>query len=170
MQRNAPVVCSLSHSPAMAHTLLIGIGNDMRGDDGAGLLVARLAQACAPPHLTIVQQSGEGSALVEAWRGYDDVIVVDAATSGATPGTIHSFDAGDAPLPACFASNLSSHAFGLAGAVELARRLDCLPARLVVYGIEAHSFQHGAPLSPAVQTAARSLARRLTAPLKADTD
>ncbi len=46
-----------------------------------------------------------------------------------------------------------THGFGLAGAIELARALDRLPARLVVVGVEAVGFEHGAPLSGPVRAA-----------------
>ena len=46
-----------------------------------------------------------------------------------------------------------THAFGLAAAVELARVLGRLPGRVTVVGVEAGSFEPGAPLSPAVAAA-----------------
>ncbi len=45
----------------------------------------------------------------------------------------------------------SSHAFGLAQAVELARTLKALPPRLLIFGIEAVIFDPGATVSGAVQ-------------------
>ncbi len=145
----------------MTAKLLIGAGNEFRGDDGAGPLVARLLRQCAPAGVTVMQQSGEGSALLEAWRGYDTVILVDAAVSGAAPGTIHRFETAHEHLPAYLASSLSGHAFGVAGAVELARQLERLPLQLIVYGIEARDFTPGAAISPAVAAAAQRLAQQL---------
>ena len=57
----------------------------------------------------------------------------------------------------------STHAFGVADAVELARALDRLPERLDVYAIEGASFAAGAPLSPAVAAAIDELADLLAA-------
>jgi hydrogenase maturation protease len=45
---------------------------------------------------------------------------------------------------------LSSHGLGVAEVVELARTLDRLPARLIVYGVAGCVFDVGAPLSPQV--------------------
>jgi hydrogenase maturation protease len=56
-------------------------------------------------------------------------------------------------LPAGNWSAGGTHALGLAAIVELARSLDLLPKRLVVVGVEAGQFAHGAPLSEAVQAA-----------------
>ena len=131
--------------------LIVGIGNEFRGDDVAGLFVVRCLRRLLPdeelPGLTIMGQSGEGTALIEAWQGHETVILVDAARSGAAPGTVHRFEVGDGPLPAVLDGRLSSHAFGVAGAVAIARALDRLPPRLVVYALEGKTFDLGEPLS-----------------------
>ncbi|MGB8649776.1 MAG: peptidase M52, partial [Mycobacteriales bacterium] len=56
-----------------------------------------------------------------------------------------------------------THALGLAAAVELARVLDRLPRRLVVVGVEAADFAHGAPLSAPVAAAVDHAAAAVTA-------
>ena len=82
--------------------------------------------------------------------------------SGATVGTVRRFDVGSAPLPqGAFNFNISTHGLGLAEAVELARALDQLPDRCVVYAIEAASFQPGAPLSPPVAAAIAEVGNRV---------
>ena len=90
-----------------------------RGDDAAGLEVARRAGG--------VEHEGDATRLLDAWAGADDVVVVDAAASGAPPGTLRWFDASAAPLPAAQLRS-STHAFGVADAIELARALGA-PAR-----------------------------------------
>jgi hydrogenase maturation protease len=106
------------------------------------------------------EATGEGTALLELWKGADDVILVDAVSSASVPGTVTSFDAVAAPLPALF-SGCSSHSFGVAEAVELARTLDRLPRRLTVYGIEGGDFTHGTGLSPEVARAVDELVGRI---------
>ena len=144
----------------MSQITIIGIGNAFRGDDGVGLLIAQRLRALALPGVTILEQSGEGAALVETWREAGRIIVVDAVSSGSTPGTIHRLEVTDQPLPAHFSGG-STHAFGLAEAVELARQLDRLPPGLVIYGIEARDFTLGTGLSPEAQAAAESLIKQL---------
>ena len=72
------------------------------------------------------------------------------------PGRLHRFDVTDAPLPAEI-FNRSTHSLGLPEAVELARELDRLPTRLIVYGIEGESFETGEGLSDPVQTTVEKL-------------
>jgi hydrogenase maturation protease len=140
---------------------IIGVGNDYRGDDGAGLAVARVLKAMAlPANIDIIEASGEATGLLEAWQGAEVVLVLDAVLSGATPGTLHRFDAHAQRIETTLFS-CSTHAFGVAEAVELARALDQLPPRLLVYGIEGQEFSMGAPITPAVAEALPRLAQRI---------
>jgi hydrogenase maturation protease len=146
----------------VSRRLVVGVGNDLRGDDAAGLEVARRVRLAAPAGVEVVEASGDGAALIDAWQNAALAVVVDACVSGAEPGTIRRFEAARAPLPAVLASR-STHAFGLAEAVEMARALGRLPDRLVVFAIEGRDFAAGAPLSPAV---ARAVAEAVTAVLR----
>jgi hydrogenase maturation protease len=133
--------------------LVIGVGNPWRGDDGAGIEVAR--------RLGGVAFEGDGTGLIDVWGDANrEVVVIDAAASGRTPGTIHRFDARAAPLPA-HSLRSSSHHFGVADAVELARSLDRLPPVLRVYAIEGEDFGAGDALSSAVRRAVDEVAAEL---------
>ncbi len=133
--------------------LLIGCGNEYRSDDAVGLIVARLAKERTTERNTVREESGEGAALMDLWRGVQTVILIDAVCSGGGAGTINRIEAHRERLPAKFFS-CSTHAFGVAEAVELARVLNQLPTRLIVYGIEGKSFAQGIGLSPEVSEAA----------------
>lgn len=139
--------------------LLIGCGNEYRSDDAAGLIVARRVQERASGQVTVRESSGEGAALIEAWRGARTVILVDAICSGSEAGAIHRIEAHRERLPAKL-FNYSTHAFGVAEAVELARVLNRLPPRFIIYGIEGKNFDAGVGLSPEVKAAAESVADR----------
>lgn len=143
-----------------ANMLVIGVGNEYRGDDGVGILIARRLQAQMPENVDVLIQSGEGAALMEAWKGAENVIIVDAVHSGAPPGTVFRLDAGSQPLPSNF-FHYSTHAFSVAEAVELSRALQQLPDNLMVYGIEGKTFDAGAALSPEVEVAARKVTEQI---------
>ena len=64
--------------------LIIGMGNDYRSDDGVGRVVARRLRAESLDEVGILEETVEGAALIEAWRGADFVILVDAVHSGAS--------------------------------------------------------------------------------------
>ena len=97
----------------------------------------------------VLEETGDGAELLEAWKGADSVFLVDAVQSGAPPGTIHRLDARVEKLPTWF-SHSSTHSFGVAEAIELARTMGELPDKLVVYGIEGLDFSAGTELSPDV--------------------
>jgi hydrogenase maturation protease len=79
-------------------------------------------------------------------------VVIDAVRAGVGAGTIHRFEVGSGPLPAGVLAS-STHTIGVAEVIELARALNRLPARVLVYGIEASDFFHGGRLSPEVEDA-----------------
>lgn len=133
----------------LTKVLLIGIGNEYRSDDGIGLVIARKIRERQPPSVSVKEESGEGAALIEAWQGYKNVILVDAISSGAKPGTIHKIDARKETVPAKF-FHYSTHTFSVAEAIELARTMNMLPPRLLVYGIEGASFTAGINIMPIV--------------------
>jgi len=136
--------------PADARILVIGVGNEYRSDDAAGLVVARRLRQLPLGNVTVIEASGEGTDLMESWNGADTVIIVDAASSGAKPGTIHRIDVRAQRIPTGLL-RYSTHAFSVGEAVELARAMDRLPPRMVVYGIEGERFDEGTVLSRAVQ-------------------
>jgi len=144
----------------MTNTLVIGLGSDLRGDDSVGLVIARRLHGLDQPGTKVIEHLGDGLSLITVWQDADVVIVVDAAKSGAAPGTIHRFDALLAPLQIQL-SNTTSHAFGLEEAIELARQLNQLPRSLVIYGIEGESFDLGTELSAEVKQAAEEVVTQL---------
>src|SRR5579884_2030440 len=140
--------------------LVIGIGNSYRSDDGIGLAVLELLQAEQLPGVRLLECEGEVSALLDAWQGVDAVVRIDAVSSNAPPGTMYRFDLLAQPLPR-EVSFQSTHAFGVAEALELGQVLNQLPASLIVYAIEGKSFAAGIGLSDEVAFAVQEVVRRL---------
>lgn len=145
-------------------TLIIGIGNPYRRDDGIGHAVIRELACLELENVCLCEHSGEGSSLMEMWEGYDRVILVDAVLSGAEPGTIYRLEAHHQPIPASF-FHYSTHAFSLAEAVELSRALGTLPEEMIIYGVEGADFGYGEGLSPQVEAALEALVRQIAADL-----
>jgi hydrogenase maturation protease len=148
-------------APAPRPALVIGIGNRFRRDDGAGpAVVERLRAAKLGETVALGEHDGEGAALIETWDGAERVFLVDAARSASEPGAIHRFEAHARALPAAWASP-STHAVGVAAAIELGRVLGRLPPHLVVYAIEGAEFGDGPGLTPLVARAVERLADAL---------
>lgn len=131
-------------------TRVVGIGNLVRGDDGAGREVARRLKRLDPRGFDVCECDGDAGMLLSLWEGAEDVVVVDACRGAGPPGSVHVFDAADLErLDALRA--LSTHSFGIVEAVGLARELGRLPSRLAIYAIEGGDFQIGAGLSTPVE-------------------
>ena len=152
-------------SPHALRLLVMGIGNPYRSDDAAGVIAARRLKEAGLDPAIVMEHSGEGTSLMEAWKGADAVILIDAVSSGSPPGAIHRLEPITTPLPAQMFQS-SSHAFSLPQAIELARALKELPARMVVFGIEGSNFQAGTELSPAVSRAMPELVKSVLEEVK----
>jgi hydrogenase maturation protease len=142
--------------------LVVGVGNPYRRDDGFGVAVLDRLRELKIPGIQIVEESGEPAALVARWTGHSVVIMVDALASGATPGTIHRLECGGGVWDlGDRTSAASTHGLGVADAIELAKVLDQLPARLVIFGAETQDVSNGPGLSDVVAAAVDPVAREI---------
>ena len=140
--------------------LVIGVGNRLRGDDGASWgVVRRLREHGTQIRIEVNEQLCEPNDLIEAWQGRDAVVLVDTMRSGEPPGTIRRFDVTSEPLPARLRGSVSTHGFGLHEAIELGRALHRLPRRVIVFAVEGRHFEAGATPSGEVEAAVAPLAR-----------
>ncbi|MCR6491832.1 hydrogenase maturation protease [Cellulomonas sp. P24] len=134
--------------------LVIGLGSPDRGDDAVGPVVARRVARLGLEDVAVLEHE-DPTGLIDLWADADVAVVVDAVCSGGEPGELLVIETGAGAEPLADQAwartgRGGTHAFGLAAAVELGRALGRLPARLVLVGVEASAFEHGAPLSPAV--------------------
>ncbi|MBI1729020.1 hydrogenase maturation protease [Candidatus Acetothermia bacterium] len=132
-------------------TLLIGLGNRFRHDDGAGLQFVRQFSTNMTDFVDSRLFEGDPIDLIELWQGADRVMLIDATSSGAEPGTVQRLDASEKALPEELFGRQSTHLFSIADAIELARRLEKLPQEVIIFGIEGANFSFGEGLSGEVQ-------------------
>ena len=154
-------LCPMTTRRQINESLVIGVGNEFRGDDVAGLLVARRLDDTCPNGVRILEMGGDCTASIDLWETAGTVIIVDAAHSGSLPGTVFRFDAREGPIPSGLLREFSTHALGVAACIELARELNKLPPQLIVYAIEGHDFTAGAQISRDVALAAREVGDRI---------
>lgn len=144
--------------------VMVGLGNRFRGDDRAGLELAGRLRARVPQDVEVIAIEGDPTPLIEIFARAELVLVADAAATDTEPGIVCRFDASQEPVPgAVFGA--STHAFGLAETIELARALGKLNARVVVYGISGADFSATEELTAAVEAALDSTAEQMLADL-----
>jgi len=151
-----------------ARAVVIGIGNPLRGDDGAGPAVVTALAGGLPPAVAALACDGAPDRILAAFEGAAAAWLVDAAEAGTAgpPGTLARFDVAGAPLPA-LGTRASTHQMPLAETIELARALGALPPTCIVHAIAGAAFAHGGALSPDVATAVPRAARAIAAEIAA---
>lgn len=142
-------------SPAsVPATLVMGLGNPLRGDDGVGVRATQLlAERCLPADVEVVDGGTQGLGLVTLLEGRRRLIVIDAADMGRLPGAFLRFTLEEARLLFEAGGRFSVHAAGLREALLLAQALRMLPDRVVVFGVQPARVEWEAGLSSPVEAA-----------------
>lgn len=140
----------------MSHARVIVLGNEAAGDDGAALVAAQIAGAGGD--LGIVFAGRPGVDLLDLLDAGGPVVLVDVVRTGAPAGALVELPL-EAILDRALASApTSSHGFGPAETLALARSLGRALPRGVFLGIEGARFEAGAPLTEGVRAAVPALA------------
>ncbi len=147
--------------------VVIGVGNEYRSDDAVGLVAARRIAEKGLEDVEVVYETGDGAALMELWQDAGTVILLDIVQTNAAPGSIHRFEAGVRSAPPADYFHYSTHLFGVAEAMEVARALKKLPSRLVVYGVKGKDLSPGTNLSPEVEAAVPEVVERVMYDIRA---
>jgi hydrogenase maturation protease len=149
--------------PADVHTLIIGCGNLLRGDDAAGpLLIRRLWELGLPPGVRCADGGTGGMDVAFQMRGVANVLLVDAAHTGSQPGTIFEVP-GVALETLPPLTGLNMHSFRWDHALAFGRWLlkDEYPKNITVYLIEAQNLDFGSDISNPVRAAIEKLSAKL---------
>jgi hydrogenase maturation protease len=148
---------------AVRDTLIIGLGNPLRGDDGVGITVARaLAERVLPDGVEVVDGGTQGLGLVNVMEGRQRVILVDAADVGQAPGQFVRFALDEARLRG-EDQPLSVHAAGLREALLLAQALGTLPDQIIIFGVQPASVDWDEALSPKIEATLPALVEAVLA-------
>lgn len=155
---------SLSHhTPGRSNIRIIGLGNEWRGDDAAGLLAARRLRDRLDrigERVQVIEARQAGTDLLDLMNGAQVVLLIDAAKSGRSAGTIHRLDASAGPIALNLACQ-STHGVSVAETIELGRALGRLPDTVIIYGIEVAETGWGPSLSQPVEEAVEQVVEQI---------
>ena len=133
----------------MTHTVVLGLGNLLLGDEGVGVHAARALAEAGLPGAEVLDV---GTAILDALPALgraERLVVIDAVQAGGSPGSIYRMPF-DQVRPAATVAGL--HGFDLSRALALAGRADA-PERVVILGVEPGHIGWSLELSPAVAEA-----------------
>ena len=120
-------------------TLVLGLGNTVLSDDGIGIYVTReIEKKVSIPSLTFEEASLGGLELLERFRGFDRVILIDAVQTGKVDvGEVIRLNIEDLKG----GSSLTRHQVPWYEALELGKKLEMdLPGVIEIYGIEVQEI------------------------------
>jgi hydrogenase maturation protease len=150
-------------------TIVIGVGTELRGDDGFGAAVieALRDRPRLGGRVQLAHCDGEPSRMIDLWDGYERAFVIDAVRGGGERyGFLYRRDLVTASAAQTVLRELreprgNGHAAGLGAAVRLAEVLGRLPGHLVLYAVHGRDFALGATLSRPVADAVPQLVARI---------
>jgi hydrogenase maturation protease len=135
-------------------TLILGIGNTLLSDEGAGIHVLNKLQSDYPDlqNTTFIDGGTLSFTLATYLQDCSDVIVLDAAEFKAPPGTVRTL-VGAEMDKFLGAARRSPHEVGLLDLFDIARLTESLPVKRALVGIQPKSIEWGMSPTPPVEAA-----------------
>ena len=149
------------------HTVVVGLGSPLMGDDGVGLVaLERLrAEFASDPSLEWVDGGTAGLALLPVLESARRVLLLDAIDAGTEPGTRIEIEGPD--LPRRLTTKLSPHQVDVGELLALSALREQEPAVLVALGVQPECVALGVGLSAPVSSALEGLVADAGARLRA---
>lgn len=137
---------------------IVGLGNYLLGDDGAGIqLIINLQHKKIPRDIKLIQAGTAPINFLEEISLSRRIIAVDAIRGGQEAGTIYRLTVRDIKRD----RNIDSHGLSFLDVIEIARTLNGYPLTTIMFGIEPASIKPQTALSPPVAKAVARLSQML---------
>jgi hydrogenase maturation protease len=133
------------------HTLILGIGNTLLSDEGAGIHALEYLRRCHPsiPGVQYLDGGTLSFTLAGEIEEADNLIVIDAARLGASPGTVCCMPGSEMDR-FLGKGSCSVHEVGLLDLMDIARLTDSFPEHRALIGIQPETVAWGDAPSPPV--------------------
>jgi hydrogenase maturation protease len=137
-------------SSAGGTTVVLGLGNLLRRDEGLGIRALWLLQQryLLPESVQVVDGGTLGLELLSYLEGAERIIVLDAALTDGPPGTVICLRGDE--VPAFLGMRASPHEIGLPDLLAVARLRGTAPAQIALFGMQPEVIELGWELSDSV--------------------
>ncbi len=127
--------------------LVLGVGNVLLGDEGVGVRVVEELdnRYQFPEEVSILDGGTAGIELLRYIEGRDLLIVIDAMRAGLSPGEVFRVEGEE--VPQRFMTRISPHQIGLSDLLAAGILSECIPRRMVLFGVEPECLETGIRLS-----------------------
>jgi hydrogenase maturation protease len=152
--------------------LVVGAGNELLGDEGLGVHVARrllAARSLLPAHVAVLECGTCLFDVVPEMSRHSHVIIVDAIRGGREAGTVYRAEIpGDLNGQFPATPLLSLHQWGVMETLQAAKLLGLAPPRITVFGAEPEHVHPSLEPSPALARAEAEIFATLLSELGAE--
>lgn len=154
-------------APAMPRTVVLGFGNVLLSDDGAGVhVVEQLRSALGSDAADFLDAGTLSFSLLSFIEGAESMLVIDAAELNRPPGTIEMYEGAAMDEYLKSARRRTVHEVGLIDLLDMARLQDCLPDRRALLCIQPYRIEWSEALSGPVAAALPEAGRKAAALLQ----
>lgn len=121
----------------MNKIVIIGLGNDILGDDAIGLIAARELKNQFGNKIDVFESPNAGLELLDYLQGYEKALILDSLYTGQYPaGTIVTYSASDFES----SSSATPHYIGLPEVIKLAEKLEIpIPIKIDILLMEVEN-------------------------------
>ena len=144
--------------------LVMGIGNILLSDEGAGIRVIEnlLSHYTFPEAIEVIDGGTMGMELLSYFDEKSNIIIIDAVRAGFSPGTVTKID----NLPAFFKNRISPHQIGLTDVLAMATVSEGSAPNVLLFGIEPGNIDTGMDMSREVRSKINYLADKVVEELR----
>ncbi len=149
-----------------ADTLILGVGNLLLADEGAGIrVIERLQEVYELPETVQALDGGTlGMDLLYYLEGTRCLLIVDAVETGDAPGTVIRLEGDD--VPSQLSTKMSPHQMGVPDMLFAAKLRDLYPEKIVLLGVQPESLEPSLDLSPTLAALVDPLVEQVVAELE----
>lgn len=148
-------------------TVVLGIGNIILSDEGAGVRAAEMLTANyeLPRDVEVIDGGTSGMELLGPLSGTDLLVILDAVKANRPPGTVVRLAGGEVPV--FFRARLSPHQISVCDVLAGLEFSGDPPGDMVLIGVEPLTLELGLELTPVVAARVPDMVRMAVAELAA---